>query len=97
MIIGNKLDVGARVNPYSVKSDWIDSEEAQAHFQASALTNQNVDEAFMSVAELAYDHHMKATEDVLRASQMGEAVNLHAIRSSNFKLGQGHNKNNQDT
>lgn len=46
----------------------------------------------MSVAELAYDHHMKATEDILKASQMGEAVNLHAIRNSNFKLGQTNNQ-----
>ena len=68
VIIGNKLDVGSRINPYTVKSDWLDPEEAQAHFQASALTNQNVDEAFMSVAELAYDHHMRATAEVLRAS-----------------------------
>ena len=28
VIIGNKLDMGSRVNPMSVKSDWIDSDEA---------------------------------------------------------------------
>ena len=50
IIIGNKLDMGSRVNPFSVKSDWLDTNEAHAHIQASALTNQNVDEAFMSVA-----------------------------------------------
>ena len=38
------------------------------------------------VAQLAYDHHLKATEDALKASQMGEAVNINALRS-NFKLG----------
>ena len=32
VIIGNKLDVGSRINPLSVKSEWVDSEEAQAHF-----------------------------------------------------------------
>jgi len=68
VIIGNKLDIGARVNPYSVKSDWIDPDEAQAHFQASALENKHVDEAFTMVAQLAYDHHLKATEDALKAS-----------------------------
>ena len=31
VIIGNKLDMGSRVNPMSVKSDWIDSDEAQSH------------------------------------------------------------------
>ena len=77
----------SRVNPYQVKSDWIDTDEAQAHFQASALTNQNVDDAFTSVAQLAYEHHLRATEEVLKASQLGEAVNLSAIRSNNFKLG----------
>jgi hypothetical protein len=45
-----------------------------------------VDEAFNSVAELAYEHHVKVTQDVLRLNQMGEAVNLNALRSSNFKL-----------
>lgn len=79
--------MGARVNPYTVKSDWIDPDDAQAHFQASALTNQNVEEAFTSVAELAYDHHMKTAAEALKANQMGEAVNLSAIRSTNFKLG----------
>ena len=32
VIIGNKLDIGSRINPYTAKSDWIDTEEAQAHF-----------------------------------------------------------------
>lgn len=42
----------------------------------------------MSVAQLAYDHHIAATAEVLKVSQMGEAVNLNAIRqNSNFKLG----------
>lgn len=50
MIIGNKLDIGSRINPYTAKSDWIDTDEAQAHFQASALSNQNVEDAFSSVA-----------------------------------------------
>jgi len=50
VIIGNKLDIGSRINPYTAKSDWIDTDEAQAHFQASALSNQNVEDAFSSVA-----------------------------------------------
>ena len=45
-----------------------------------------MDEAFTTVAELAYEHHLKTTEDILKASKMGEAVNLSAIRSNNFKL-----------
>lgn len=57
--------MGSRVNPQSVQSDWIDSDEAQAHIVASAMTNENVDEAFMSVAELAYRHHMKTTSALL--------------------------------
>lgn len=32
VVIGNKLDMGSRVNEYSAKSDWVDSEEANAHF-----------------------------------------------------------------
>ena len=32
VIIGNKLDVGSRINPQSVKQEWIDTEEADAHF-----------------------------------------------------------------
>ena len=82
------MDIGARVNPYTVKSDWMDSEEAQAHFQASALTNTNVDEAFTSVATLAYNHHMRATQDIFKNNRLGEAVNLSAIRGNNFKIGQ---------
>ena len=39
------------------------------------------------MAELAYDHHMKTAAEALKANQMGEAVNLNAIRSTNFKLG----------
>ena len=92
--------MGSRVNPQSVKSDWIDSDEAQSHIVASAMTNENVDEAFMSVADLAYKHHMKTTSALLdRAGQMGEAVNLNAIRSisSNFKLGNNRAAQKQDT
>ena len=32
VIIGNKLDMGARINPQTVKSDWIDVNEADAAF-----------------------------------------------------------------
>jgi len=32
VIIGNKMDIGARVNPYMVKSEWMDTDEAQSHF-----------------------------------------------------------------
>jgi hypothetical protein len=28
VIIGNKMDIGARVNPFTVKSEWIDTDEA---------------------------------------------------------------------
>ena len=56
----------------------------------------HVDEAFMTVAQLAYDHHVAATAEVLKASQLGEAVNLNALRStSNFKL--GNNQSNTDS
>ena len=56
IIIGNKSDMGSRVNPYRVKEEWIDSGKASCHFQASAITNQSVEEAFAKIAELAHQH-----------------------------------------
>ena len=32
VIIGNKSDMGVRVNPFRVKEEWIDNGKAQAHF-----------------------------------------------------------------
>ena len=56
VIIGNKADLGSRVNPYQVREEWINAGNADAHFQCSALTNASVEEAFSTVAELAYRH-----------------------------------------
>ena len=56
VIIGNKSDMGVRVNPFRVKEEWIDNGKAQAHFQCSAQNNQMVEEAFQQIAELAYKH-----------------------------------------
>ena len=32
VIIGNKSDLGSRVNPYQVKEDWINTGTVDAHF-----------------------------------------------------------------
>ena len=39
VIIGNKSDMGVRINPFKVKEEWIDSGKAKAHYQCSAMTN----------------------------------------------------------
>ena len=70
-----------------MREEWINGGNADAHFQCSALTNASVEEAFSTVAELAYRHQVEAHENSL---QMGQALNINALRNgkSNFKLGE---------
>ena len=78
VLIGNKLDLGTRVNAQKVQTEWIDSGKAHDHIQASALTNSNVDLAFMKVATLAmkFQHNNslpKSGDGILESGDTGKA------------------------
>lgn len=46
VILGNKSDIASRVAPSRVTKEWVDTGKCDAHILTSALTNQNVTEAF---------------------------------------------------
>jgi len=46
VILGNKSDMASRVAPSRVTKEWVDTGKCNAHILTSALTNQNVTEAF---------------------------------------------------
>ena len=79
--------MGSRVNPYRVKEEWIDSGKAACHFQASAMTNQSVEEAFAKIAELAHQHLTETQINVRPNYASGQQLNgRRRSNSSNFRL-----------
>ena len=79
--------MGSRVNPYRVKEEWIDSGKASCHYQASAMTNQSVEEAFAQIAELAHQHLCETQVNVRPSYANGQQLNgRRRSNSSNFRL-----------
>ena len=52
VILGNKSDIASRVAPSRVTKEWVDTGKCDAHILTSALTNQNVMEAFQQISNL---------------------------------------------
>ena len=58
VILGNKSDTTSRIPANKVQKDWLDTGRCNEHFNTSALTNSNVDEAFQSIARFALDFQL---------------------------------------
>ena len=52
VILGNKSDIASRVAPSRVTKEWVYTGKCDAHILTSALTNQNVTEAFQQISNL---------------------------------------------
>ena len=58
VVLGNKSDTLGRVLQTRVTKEWVETDKCNSHFLTSALTNQNVEEAFQQVAQHALDFQM---------------------------------------
>lgn len=59
VILGNKSDTTSRVHASRVQKEWLDANKCNLHFNTSALTNHNVDEAFQNIARLALEFQIR--------------------------------------
>ena len=58
VLLGNKSDTVGRVPQARVTKEWVETNNCNSHFLTSALTYQNVEEAFQQVATHALEFQM---------------------------------------
>ena len=56
VILGNKVDKGASFDTEKVEEEYIEKGKAKAHFVISATESRQVEHAFNTVAQLAFDY-----------------------------------------
>ena len=56
VLIGNKSDMGIKVDKAKVEKEWVQSKKARCYIETSALKHFGVEEAFYMIAKQSNDH-----------------------------------------